>query len=145
MIYDHLLIEGSKYVLDEEGQLKEMQRITEIVLVACLMMVMTSYLQETSAAPSWKPQGRFGKRGGTPFLAVPTNKPFYWRPQGRYGKRGGRAFPDYDSLDMAKSAPLTGDIEIPVEAVARGIFLREGVKPCTLTGVDGVAPCSGSS
>ena len=39
-----------------------MKRVAEAVLVVCLLMV-TSFLHQTTAAPSWRPQGRFGKRG----------------------------------------------------------------------------------
>ncbi|XP_076437457.1 uncharacterized protein LOC143276705 [Babylonia areolata] len=124
-----------------------MQRLTQIVLVACLMMVMTSYLQQTMAAPSWRPQGRFGKRGSNTFLAV-ENRPYYWRPQGRYGKRSGdsNAAGVFESTDLATPAPLMGEVQVPVEMLAtdkKGMLLRVAIKPCTITGAEDYPSCNG--
>ncbi|KAK7485815.1 hypothetical protein BaRGS_00022915, partial [Batillaria attramentaria] len=91
-----------------------MMRMAELAVVACLLVVMSLYTQ-TEAAPGWRPQGRFGKRGDSAFL-----------------------------LDSAK-APAGGEIEVPVEAMAsreHAGSLQIITKFCTLTGVAGFQPCS---
>ncbi|KAK7092608.1 abdominal ganglion neuropeptides L5-67-like [Littorina saxatilis] len=112
-----------------------MQKIAVAMLVVC-MLVLTSLLEQTTAAPQWRPQGRFGKRGD---FGITTRM---WKPQGRFGKRA----PSSDDVEESlKTSASSGEIEVPVEAMAssdRAAALNVVVKFCTLADAPGFSPCS---